>query len=252
MNRIIALWTAPRSVSTAFERMVRARGDLHAVHEPFVAYYYFGEDRVNDNYNEGIEPSPEHHWEAIRSQLLAQAASTPVFFKDMAYHVRKCLSPDFLRPFDSTFLVREPRLSLASLYRLQPNATVEEAGFEQLLRVMRMVFEREGEPLVAIDSEALRERPEEIVREYCDRVDIPFIPEALSWEPGSPSAEWQPWQRWHQEAIGSSGFETGEHQAAPEKGGVDAAVPPEVLDRCERAHEAILELVEASGTRLIT
>ncbi len=40
MNRIIALWCHPRSLSTAFERMVIERGDLEVIHEPFLYLYY--------------------------------------------------------------------------------------------------------------------------------------------------------------------------------------------------------------------
>ena len=37
---IIALWSHPRSMSTAFERIMRARGDLDCLHEPFMYDYY--------------------------------------------------------------------------------------------------------------------------------------------------------------------------------------------------------------------
>lgn len=40
MNRIVALWTHPRSVSTAFERVMMERGDFKILHEPFSYLYY--------------------------------------------------------------------------------------------------------------------------------------------------------------------------------------------------------------------
>jgi hypothetical protein len=244
-NRILALWAVPRSVSTAFERMMRARGDFECLHEPFVAYYYYGEDRVNDNYNEGIEPDPSHHWSAIRDGILEAAESSPVFFKDMAYHPRKCLSPEFLAPFDSTFLVRDPRRSLASLYNLQPNSSFEEAGFEQQLRMMRMVHEMTGEPLVVIRSEDLKSDPQAATRRYCESVGIPFIAEALEWEEGAPSQDWKPWERWHAEAMSSTGFETAEHEAVGEDPRL-AKVPPEILARCEKIYEEMQEFIAST------
>ena len=39
---IIALWVHPRSMSTAIERIMRERGDLDCLHEPFMYYYYVG------------------------------------------------------------------------------------------------------------------------------------------------------------------------------------------------------------------
>ena len=43
MNDIIALWTHPRSISTAFERVMIERGDFNVLHEPFSYLYYVHE-----------------------------------------------------------------------------------------------------------------------------------------------------------------------------------------------------------------
>ena len=40
MNPVIFLWAHPRSMSTAIERIMRERGDLECLHEPFLHYYY--------------------------------------------------------------------------------------------------------------------------------------------------------------------------------------------------------------------
>ena len=45
MFKILALWATPRSTSTAFEWMMRQRGDFICHHEPFNELYYCGEDR---------------------------------------------------------------------------------------------------------------------------------------------------------------------------------------------------------------
>ncbi|MCO5125978.1 MAG: hypothetical protein M9957_01250 [Rhodobacteraceae bacterium] len=36
---IIAMWSHPRSMSTAIERIMRERGDLDCLHEPFMYDY---------------------------------------------------------------------------------------------------------------------------------------------------------------------------------------------------------------------
>ena len=43
VNRVI-LWTAPRCMSTAFERAIIERGDCHILHEPFCQPYYWGNE----------------------------------------------------------------------------------------------------------------------------------------------------------------------------------------------------------------
>jgi hypothetical protein len=237
MNRVIALWAVPRSVSTAFEQMTRARGDLRVIHEPFLPYYYYGEERVNDHFSKGVEPDPSHHWERILERIHDEAGEGPVFFKDMAYHVSRCASPELLANFDSSFLVRDPERTLPSLFRLLPEATMEETGFEQQLRLMRMVRDR-GEELVVVDAERLREDAGPVVEEWCRRMGLEFMPEALHWDEGEPSEEWRPWRAWHREAIHSTGFEsaTDEHKTE------EAAVPPEVMARCKEVYAEIVEL----------
>lgn len=44
MHPIIALWSHPRSMSTATERIMRERGDLRCFHEPFMYLYYVGDE----------------------------------------------------------------------------------------------------------------------------------------------------------------------------------------------------------------
>ena len=45
MTRMLVLWANPLSSSTAFEWMMRQRGDFTCIHEPFNEAYYFGSDR---------------------------------------------------------------------------------------------------------------------------------------------------------------------------------------------------------------
>ena len=53
MNKILVLWATPRSTSTAFEWMMRQRGDMECFHEPFGEAWYQGENplwpRVQEN-----------------------------------------------------------------------------------------------------------------------------------------------------------------------------------------------------------
>jgi hypothetical protein len=244
MNRAIALWAVPRSVSTAFERMMRERGDLAVLHEPFLAYYYHGFDRVNDNFNEGIEPDPSHDFRAIRDEILATARTKPVFFKDMAYYLRKCMSAELVGNFENAFLVRDPRKSLPSLYRLQPNATLEETGFDQQLRLMRLVHEMTGRPLIVVESDQLQSDPAHAAERFCREIGLEFRPEALTWDEDPGIEEWEPWQRWHREAMSSSGFESPSSEPEPD------VVPAGILEQAVATYEEMREFLAATGRPL--
>ena len=58
MHPIIALWTHPRSISTAFERVMMERGDLKILHEPFSYLYYVdgGDATISQQYSIRIIP----------------------------------------------------------------------------------------------------------------------------------------------------------------------------------------------------
>ena len=51
-NRMLVLWATPRSTSTAFEWMMRQRGDFRCLHEPFGVPYYRGADRRTTRFDE--------------------------------------------------------------------------------------------------------------------------------------------------------------------------------------------------------
>lgn len=247
-HRVIALWGVPRSVSTAFERVMRARGDLEVFHEPFLAFYYHGEERASERYAGEREPDGPQRPEAIRERLLEAASERPVFFKDLAYYLSRRMSLETIAGIESTFLIRHPSLALASLYRLQPDSSFEETGYEAQLELMRLVRESSGEPLVVVDAERLKGDPAVVHRDYCERVGLPFIPEALEWQRGSPSEEWAPWERWHKEAMRSSAIEppTEEQLVAVESDAAPEGVPGDVYQRCLELWTQIEDLAQES------
>lgn len=196
-QRPIALWAVPRSVSTALERSMRARGDLTVFHEPFSAYYYLSRERSSDRFAGGAQPDPAHDWRTILDGLLRAGEEGQVFFKDMAYHVSGCMTPELVKSFRHAFLIRHPRHTLPSLLKKLPDFTLEEAGFEQQHRLMRVVVEACPDEFVVIDGEELRRSPEAVVERFSRKVGLDFRPEALSWKPGFVSDEQlEPGGRW--------------------------------------------------------
>jgi hypothetical protein len=134
MTRLLALWGAPRTVSTAFERLMRERGDHEVVFEPFAAHYYFSTDRRSPRFDGEVDPQPSHDFEAILDRLVVAYRRQPVFIKEMAYHVADRVHEDFLSRFRHTFFVRHPRFAMSSLTRIWPDYTEEGAGSAPLRR----------------------------------------------------------------------------------------------------------------------
>ena len=131
MHPIIFLWAHPRSMSTAIERIMRERGDLYCMHEPFLHYYYIEESNKRLPYFNADDDHPTGY-EATRDSILRLAEKSPVFAKDMSYYVIPELLEDheFCTQIRHCFLIRSPLKSILSYYRLDPEVSLDEIGID--------------------------------------------------------------------------------------------------------------------------
>ena len=123
-NKPVALWAVPRSISTAFERVFVERDDFEVLHEHFSASYYYGEDRLSNRYAD-VEPKAENTYEIVLESILAPRERR-VFVKDMAYHAKGVTSSSFAASFVNTFIIRDPKYVIASMYKMWPDFTLEQ------------------------------------------------------------------------------------------------------------------------------
>jgi len=191
MNPIFMLWATPRSTSTAFEWMMRMRGDLACFHEPFGVAWYRGPEARTPRRAPADKRKPEATFASVWKSILDAAEKVPVFSKDMPHHCDHMLDEAFVGRINHSFLIRDPAKVLASLHRSYRKAGMAE-GFEPReisFEAQRLLFERlaerDGKTPVVIDSDDLLEDPPRMVRAYCDAIGIPYIGAALSWEPGA-------------------------------------------------------------------
>ncbi|CAN5852205.1 hypothetical protein BH23ACT11_BH23ACT11_09220 [soil metagenome] len=199
----LALWATPRSISTAFERIFVEREDFEVFHEPFAVSYYFSKDRRSERYHD-VKPKDEHRSEAVLAQLTAEG-DKPVFFKDMAYHTAGFLDREFVDHFRNTFLIREPSRILSSFYKMWPDFTFEEAGYEQLYRYFQKTTDAGQQPVV-VEAADLSSNTPSTIAAYCHELGIPYKPEALTWEQREVP-EWEMWDDWHTDAQESTAIE---------------------------------------------
>jgi sulfotransferase family protein len=204
----IVLWAVPRSLSTAFERVFVERDDFEVLHEPFSASYYYGEDRLSDRYAD-VTPEARNNYENVLAEVL-KPREKRAFVKDMAYHAKGVMSPEFISNFVNTFIVRDPKYVLSSLYKMWPDFTLEEAGYEELYWAFRYATEA-GEDPVVVDAMTFSENPVGILAAYCERLGVPFRVDSLSWEPGEVR-KWKTWEGWHEDAQQSTGIQRAERR----------------------------------------
>ncbi|MBE1282428.1 MAG: hypothetical protein GJ676_03870 [Rhodobacteraceae bacterium] len=206
---IHALWCHPRSVSTAFERIMRERGDLSVLHEPFMYHHYL---TTKDRLFPGFKPEPGHPttYDGIREMILNTARTGPVFFKDMAYYVAVSLprDPEFAKQMSHAFLLRDPVEAALSYAKKDAEFTRLELGHEAQHALYSALVGLGHDPLV-ITSDQLRRDPQTTLRRYWAHVGLEYLEHAFTWDNAVPEG-WQSVQSWHAEVLNSGAIKAPE------------------------------------------
>ncbi len=214
MNKILILWAVPRSTSTAFEWMMRQRGDLSCWHEPFGEAWYQGEEPRWPRATKDSLRIKGLTFESVWQELKTDAEKKQVFSKEFPHYVEHFWQADKfeLDHFRHSFLIRDPAKVLTSMYKHWPDFYLVETAFAEL----RLLFDKfrayYGTIPPVIDSDDLLENPEAIVQRYCEAMEIPFMKEALSWDPADERFSWYDGGSWHDNLRGSDGLKPQKRQ----------------------------------------
>lgn len=169
------------------------------VGEPFIDIYKQGL-LPSDNFNEaqiGFNDKFEH--------LLHTSLQQPVFVKDMAYHVADFISDDHILSARHTFLIRSPKLSIPSLYKMRNDFHENEAGFEGQYLLFKRIHELTSKQPYVLDAEILVKSPIKTVKGFFNFNGYRMPEDILEWQPGSRK-DWEGRTSWHVDAIESSSF----------------------------------------------
>ena len=193
MHKIVALWAVPRSTSTAFEWMMRQRGDLDCLHEPFGEAWYQGEDPLWPRFQEDDKTTAGLTLDSVWDDIKAKAEQGPVFIKDFPHYINHMWDAEFLSHFTHAFLIRDPAKTLTSLYARWPDFDELEVGFPEQRALYDLVTALNGSAPPVVDSDDLLENPHGMTAAFCEAVGIPFIESALTWEAGGDPSEHSWW-----------------------------------------------------------
>jgi hypothetical protein len=232
MHKILALWAVPRSTSTAFEWMMRQRGDLTCIHEPLGEAWYQGEEPLWPRATADSLRTPGLTLESALEALKAAAQEGPVFAKDFPHYIEHLWTEELLDLFNHSFLIREPAKTITSMFDKWPDFHQKEVGFPEQRRLFDRLCDRLGHPPPVLDSDDLLENPHEMVEAWCKAVGIAFLPEALSWEPGArDEVSWWDGGSFHANLRNSDGLK------AQKRKYVDIAKTP---TRVQEIYEVVL------------
>lgn len=196
---LLFLWGTPRSMSTAFLRMMLERGDHEVFHEPFSSIVVQGHTIV------GERVATSH--DELLKLLEERADDHPVFVKETTEYDYLTTGGDRI-PYVGrhTFIVRDPRRVIPSHYAMNPDMVCDEIGYGYQVEIARRVREATGVRPFVVEAEDLLTDARDTVERYCRYAGIPFLPSSLSWQPGDQKV-WSRTSQWHRDAAGSSAFQ---------------------------------------------
>lgn len=214
----VLLWSAPRCVSTTFERSIRELKSVKVIHESHQSAYLYGPERKTDCYIRFVSDiNPSATYQAADEKLLRPYGGyQAVFAKNVAYNVEgryENYIEGRFAGFKHTFLMRHPRKSITSIMKVYEEcggysvSPADEHGFQQLHDFYQVVRKVDPSPVV-IDADDLLMYPREIMEQYCIATGLPFEEGMLHWTPGEVP-DWtgcEDYKVWHRTAMASCGL----------------------------------------------
>jgi hypothetical protein len=185
-------------MSTAVERIMRERGDFSCLHEPFMYDYYIHRQVRRMPLFEPEAGRPVSY-AAIRDDVLARAEHEAVFFKDMSYYVMPEMRDDagFAGRLTHAFLIRDPRRSILSYHKLDPELSCEEIGLEAQWRHFAWLRDSLGMAPMVLEAETVQADSRAAMRHWWSGIGLDFVEGAFTWNGDAAPADWGQVSGWH-------------------------------------------------------
>jgi len=193
--------SGPRNISTALMYSFAQRSDTQVVDEPYYGCYL--------NHNELEHPGRKEiiatmatDYTTVDDSLITFSEQPVLFIKNMAHHIVD-LPTATLQQFMNVFLIREPYQLIASFAQVIPNPTLKDIGVKDEYEL----FMRLNDPnAIVIDAGELLNAPEDILRKFCQLVDIEFDKNMLNWKTGGIKEDGIWAKHWYSNVHQSTGF----------------------------------------------
>ena len=197
----IAMWSGPRTVSTALMRSFENRADTVVVDEPLYGFY-LRKRAVDHPGREEIIASMATDWREVLSRLHRPLppGKSVYYQKHMTHHLLPDVDRAALAGLTHAYLIRDPRRLLASYARVRARPLLADLGLAQQAEI----FAAFGGPV--IDAADILRDPRAALEALCDALGIGFDRAMLSWPAGPRPTDgvWAPY--WYDSVWRSTGF----------------------------------------------
>ena len=235
----IAMWSGPRSISTAMMRSWGARPDTFVCDEPLYAHYLARKPDINHPGRDEVIAQHETDWRKVVSWITGPVPEGRRIFyqKHMAHHLLDDIERDWLDQLTHCFLIRDPREMLTSLLKKYPDATLADTGLPQQVELFDFVREKTGAAPPVLDAKDVLENPRRILGLLCDALGVAFTDAMLRWPPGRRETDGVWAKHWYDAVDKSTGYQSYKPK--------DEQVPPEHRDLLDACLEHYLKLHDA-------
>ena len=203
----LAMWSGPRTISTAMMRAFENRPDTRVWDEPFYAHY-LRQSGLGHPGRDEIIAAHDAEWPTVVDALVGPPPDgAPVFYqKHMTHHLLPHIGRDWLDQVVHAFLIRDPVEVLASYSKVRADVTLDDLGLEQQVEIFDHVqSRRDGVPPVLDAADVLKD-PERLLTLLCEAVGLDFRPAMLAWPAGPRDSDGVWAGHWYAAVEMSTGF----------------------------------------------
>lgn len=202
----ICLWSGPRNISTALMYSFAQRPDTLVFDEPLYGYYL--KQTAAKEYHPGAEDvmnNMECDGSKVVDFMMGDFTSEVVFLKNMCHHLLD-LDRSFMKDTINLILTRHPAQVISSFSKEIPNPSLLDIGIKTQAELLNELLNRNAN-VVVVDSNELLMSPKQYLTLLCEKLNIPFYPNMLSWEKGPKDYDgcWAP--HWYKNVHQSTGFQ---------------------------------------------
>jgi len=189
------MWSGPRNISTAMLRSWGSRSDTVVVDEPLYAHYLL---------RTGLD-----HWRVVVERLTGEIPEGRRYYyqKHMAHHLLPNIDREWIDRLTHGFLIRDPHEMLTSLMQVIPHPTLEDTGLPQQWELFSKLRRESGVAPVVLDARDVLADPAGMLRQLCERLEIPFQETMLSWRAGRRKTDGVWARHWYAAAEASTCFQ---------------------------------------------
>ena len=210
----IAMWSGPRSISTALMRSFENRPDTFVTDEPFYAHYLH-KTGIDHPFREEVMADGNTDWNSIADEITGPVpdGKTIWYQKHMAQHNLHGCDMKWVKKLTNCILIRHPREVMLSYLIKYEIKSIFQLGYPQQIDLFKLLRDMDTQTII-LDAEDVLKNPEVALKLVCAKLSIPFFIEMLNWPAGRRKSDGIWGRHWYSSVEASTEF----HPYAEKKG----------------------------------